>query len=101
MKSRAVDRVAHPPWRRTRRRFYREYVTRLPRVVTYCFVRIVQETMHRFAIALLVGATVAWSAPYTPPDDSAVLERLPTRRDDPVMAELRQLRAALAASPSD
>ena len=57
--------------------------------------------MRRFATALLLSATAAWSAPYTPSDDSAVLERLPTRRGDPVMAELRQLRAALAASPSD
>ena len=30
-----------------------------------------------------------------------MLERLPTRRDDPRMAELRQLRAALAAAPTD
>ena len=57
--------------------------------------------MRRFAIALLLSATAAWPAPYTPSDDSAVLERLPTRRGDPVMAELRQLRAALAAAPSD
>jgi Tfp pilus assembly protein PilF len=57
--------------------------------------------MRRFAIALLLGATAAWAAPYTPSNDSAVLERLPARRGDPVMAELRQLRAALAASPSD
>ena len=57
--------------------------------------------MRRFAVILLLAATAAWAAPYTPSDDSAVLERLPTRRDDPVMAELRQLRAALAAAPSD
>jgi thioredoxin-like negative regulator of GroEL len=41
------------------------------------------------------------SAPYTPKADSAVLERLPGRRDDPAQAELRRLRAALAASPRD
>jgi len=57
--------------------------------------------MHRFGVALLLVATTAWAAPYTPSDDSAVLEQLPTRRGDPVMAELRQLRAALAASPAD
>jgi Tfp pilus assembly protein PilF len=57
--------------------------------------------MRRFGVALLLTATAAWAAPYTPSDDSAVLERLPTRRGDPVMAELRQLRAALAASPAD
>jgi len=43
----------------------------------------------------------ALSAPYEPKDDSAVLERLPLRRADPAAAELRQLRAALAASPRD
>src|SRR5882672_5262020 len=57
--------------------------------------------MRRFGVALLLTATAAWAAPYTPRDDSTVVERLPTRRGDPVMAELRQLRAALAASPSD
>ena len=30
-----------------------------------------------------------------------MLERLPGRRDDPAQAELRQLRAALAAAPGD
>jgi hypothetical protein len=53
--------------------------------------------------ALLLGvvATAAQGAPYVPKDDSAVLEHLPGRRDDPAMAELRQLRAALAAAPAD
>jgi Tfp pilus assembly protein PilF len=51
----------------------------------------------------LLGAATgaAQSAPYVPKDDAQVLERLPGRRDDPAMAELRQLRAALAASPKD
>lgn len=57
--------------------------------------------MRRLAVALLLVATAAWAAPRVPTDDSAVLERLPTRRDDPAMAELRQLRTALAASPRD
>jgi hypothetical protein len=43
----------------------------------------------------------AHSAPYVPKDDAQVLERLPGRRDDPAMAQLRQLRAGLAASPED
>jgi tetratricopeptide (TPR) repeat protein len=43
----------------------------------------------------------AQGAPYAPKADAQVLERLPGRRDDPAMAELRQLRAALAASPKD
>jgi Tfp pilus assembly protein PilF len=57
--------------------------------------------MRRFGVALLISGSAAWAAPHVPRDDSAVLEQLPTRRGDPVMAELRQLRAALAASPKD
>jgi len=57
--------------------------------------------MPRIGAILLLFSTLTWAAPYVPKDDSAVLERLPTRRGDPVMAELRQLRAALAASPTD
>ncbi len=41
------------------------------------------------------------AAPYQPKDDNAVLERLPTRRDDPRLAELNVLRARLAAAPAD
>jgi hypothetical protein len=57
--------------------------------------------MPGFAAALLLAALTAHGAPYVPKDDSTVLERLPTRRGDPAMAELRQLRAALAASPKN
>ena len=57
--------------------------------------------MPRFSAVFLLLASTAWAAPHVPRDDSAVLERLPTRRSDPVMAELRQLRAALAATPTD
>jgi tetratricopeptide (TPR) repeat protein len=53
------------------------------------------------ALALALWASSAWPAPYIPKEDSAVLERLPTKANDPVMAELRGLRADLAASPSD
>jgi hypothetical protein len=53
-------------------------------------------------LVLLSGAwPTAGAAPYVPKDDATVLERLPGRRDDPTMAELRQLRAALAARPGD
>jgi tetratricopeptide (TPR) repeat protein len=54
-------------------------------------------------IGLLAAATplAALPAPHVPKDDSVVLERLPTRRDDPRMTELRKLRAALAAAPTD
>jgi len=48
-------------------------------------------------MALVLGgwwALGALAAPYTPRDESTVLERLPLRRSDPVAAELRQLRGA-------
>lgn len=52
--------------------------------------------------ALLLGlAGAALAAPYLPRDEAEVLERLPARRGDPAMAELRALRAALAARPAD
>ena len=61
--------------------------------------------MRRTRIAAGLLAGVFWlgalAAPYEPRDDSAVIERLPVRPGDPVMVELRQLRAALAAAPSD
>ena len=58
--------------------------------------------MRQFAAGLLLGcAAAASAAPYLPKDDAAVLERLPGRRDDPATAELRKLRAELAASPKD
>jgi Tfp pilus assembly protein PilF len=51
-------------------------------------------------LACLLGGP-ALAAPYLPKDETQVLERLPARRGDPVMAELRELRAALAARPRD
>ena len=50
-------------------------------------------------MAVVAGGSLA--APVVPKDDTTVLERLPGRRDDPAQAELRQLRAALAAAPAD
>jgi tetratricopeptide (TPR) repeat protein len=44
---------------------------------------------------------VALAAPHIPGSDGDVLERLPGRRDDPVQAELRSLRAASNAAPED
>ena len=57
--------------------------------------------MKLIASAFIALAAPAFAAPYTPPDDGVVLERLPYRRADPVAAELRGLRAALAAKPGD
>jgi hypothetical protein len=57
----------------------------------------------RIAAVVLMGAftAAAWGAPHLPEDDRAVLERLPTKPNDPAMVEVRRLRAALAASPND
>ncbi len=52
-------------------------------------------------LAVGVITSGAWAAPHIPEGDATVLERLPARRDDPAMAELRRLRAALAAAPTD
>jgi len=43
---------------------------------------------------------VAVAAPYTPADDSAVLERLP-EAVDPALAELKRMRVALRINPND
>ena len=48
-----------------------------------------------------MAAGGAIAAPYIPKADSTVLERLPVKPDDPALAEVRRLRAALAASPRD
>ena len=53
------------------------------------------------ALALLAATIAATAAPRTPAGDAEVLERLPMRRGDPAMAELRRLRAAHAARPDD
>lgn len=60
--------------------------------------------MKHFSVPLLFGCLLpvaALATPYLPKDDAAVLERLPLRRGDPAAAELRQLRAAVAAAPAD
>jgi hypothetical protein len=52
----------------------------------------------------LMGAAVAGApcaAPYVPKDERDVLERLPARRGDRASNELRSLREALAANPTD
>jgi predicted Zn-dependent protease len=52
------------------------------------------------ALPAALAAGSANAAPYTPIDDSVVLERLP-EKSDPALAELKRLRADLAAKPSD
>jgi Tfp pilus assembly protein PilF len=53
------------------------------------------------ALALLGAIPAAGAAPRVPAADSAVLETLPGKPGDPAVAELRRLRAAVAASPRD
>jgi predicted Zn-dependent protease len=53
------------------------------------------------AAALALASGGALAAAYVPQGDSVVLERLPVRPDDPALAEVRKLRAALARDPGD
>ena len=65
------------------------------------------SSAQRFKAPLLLGFLVlmqacqphAWAAPHIPDSDSAVLERLPVKANDPTGRELRGLREALAADP--
>jgi hypothetical protein len=50
---------------------------------------------------LLLPAATVTATPHIPDGDAVVLERLPSRRDDPAMAELRRLRAAVTRAPGD
>ena len=60
-----------------------------------------------FRVHLIVALLAcAWlppvrAAPYVPADDALVLERLPFKAADPVARELRELRARVAADPTD
>lgn len=56
---------------------------------------------HFVAAFAALFMTVAAAAPRVPEGDGTVLERLPSRPNDPAMVELRQMRAALAKSPDD
>ncbi|HEV8095681.1 MAG TPA: hypothetical protein VGP71_08120 [Burkholderiales bacterium] len=57
--------------------------------------------MRAALLLILTLATLASAAPRAPVDDREVLERLPVRPSDPLAAELRKLRAGVAATPSD
>lgn len=56
-------------------------------------------------LAVLAAAMLASpqlpAAPFLPSEDAAVLEKLPGKAGDPAAAELRRLRAAVAAAPTD
>lgn len=49
----------------------------------------------------MAGSNLAAAAPFVPRDDAVVLETLPGKPGDPTAAELRRLRAAVAAAPTD
>lgn len=52
-------------------------------------------------LALVLHIAAAGAVPFIPTSDSNVLERLPTRPNDPTAVELRGLRATLAAAPKN
>jgi len=56
--------------------------------------------MALFAVAPMASQQAA-AAPYLPKDDATVLETLPGKPGDPAATELRGLRAAVAAAPTD
>ena len=51
------------------------------------------------AVLLFALAGPAFAAPRLPDRDDAILERLPTRANDPVAREVRELRSRLTANP--
>lgn len=58
--------------------------------------------LSALAVALtLVASTQAAAAPYVPRDPALVLETLPGKPGDPAAAELRRLRASVAAAPTN
>ena len=61
--------------------------------------------MHFAAILFIFvaafGASQGRATPFAPPDDGYVLEHLPYKPNDPVLRELRQLRAELLRQPNN
>ncbi|MDB5880867.1 MAG: hypothetical protein JWP43_745 [Ramlibacter sp.] len=53
------------------------------------------------AVLLLCASAVATAAPYTPRNDSEVVERLPASASDPSIRRVDSLRKQLAARPAD
>src|SRR4051812_7234266 len=59
-----------------------------------------RHTLAGVMLILMLGVGTALATPYTPLRDDAVLERLP-EKGDPSLAQLKRMRAALAARPGD
>ena len=58
--------------------------------------------MRRAAAAgLCLACTLAFAAPFTPANDSDIVERLPTSAGDPSVRRVESLRKQLAARPDD
>ena len=58
-------------------------------------------TASALGAALLLTSAALQAAPYTPAQDSQVLQTLPSRAADPTARELAALRAAAAKAPAD
>ena len=58
-------------------------------------------TFAPFALALALVPTTAAAAPYTPANDSEIVERLPASASDPSVRRVESLRKQLAARPND
>jgi len=59
------------------------------------------RSLQPLTLLLLLCTMPVWAAPHIPENDNIVLERLPLKAGDATSRELRQLRDALAANPSD
>jgi len=61
----------------------------------------IRMTRWLVATCCLLPCIWAQAAPFVPPDDNVVIERLPLAATDPVARRLRALRATLVASPGE
>ncbi len=57
--------------------------------------------MRLLGLALLLGLGLVQAAPYTPVNDTEVVERLPGQASDPALRRVDSLRKQLAARPED
>ena len=57
--------------------------------------------MKRSILIAIFACARAWGEPFLPASDAQVLERLPYKAGDPVVAQLRAERAQLSKQPDD